>query len=160
MAQSARNLLMGRRRGSSLVELALVVAIISILAAIASPRYGQAVANYRLRTVARRIVEDLKLARERARARGARQTVVFSPSANTYRIPSMPSPDGSPGGYTVDLSDASGGATLVSADFSGDSAVVFDGYGVPDSGGVVVVRIGDMLTTVVLDPEIGRATLQ
>ena len=144
----------------SLLELVLVVAIIAVLAAIASPRYAHAASRYRVEMAARRIARDLALARQRARLLGASQTVHFDPPTGTYQIAGLKDPDGSSANYTVDISGHLYGASLISADFGGDTTVVFDGYGTPDSGGSTVVRIGDLSRTVVLEGEVGRATVQ
>ena len=43
---------------------------------------------------------------------------------------------------------------------SGDAQVVFDGYGMPDSGGTVIVQWGSIQKTVVLDADTGKASVQ
>ena len=53
--------------GFSLLELVVVMVIVAILAAIATPRYGKAVARYRTASAARKIAADLTFARKRAR---------------------------------------------------------------------------------------------
>ncbi|MCH8259363.1 MAG: hypothetical protein IIC46_04065, partial [Planctomycetes bacterium] len=51
-------------------------------------------------------------------------------------------------------------AKLASVDLGGDAQLTFDGFGVPDSGGSVVVQAGDYQYTVVVDPETGVAEVQ
>src|SRR5690606_27031377 len=63
MPQAAQPL----RRGFSLLELVMVLTIIAILAAIATPRYANAMARYRADLAARRIAADLLLAQRLAR---------------------------------------------------------------------------------------------
>ncbi len=57
------------------------------------------------------------------------------------------------------LSDAPYYAQLVSAAFGGDEVVTFDGYGLPDSGGTVVVGVGGVTRNVVLDGQSGLADI-
>lgn len=147
------------RRGTSLLEMVLVIVIIATLAAIAAPRYGNSVAHYKAEMTARRIVADLSLARSSARAAGASRTVTFIPASNEYRIPDVGSLKDSSADHVVQLADAHS-ASLVSASFGGDAVVVFDGYGMPDSGGQVVVQAGSFQKTVVLDADSGKAKVQ
>ena len=147
-------------RAFSLIELVMVIGIMAIVAAIATPRYAQSVARYRVQTGARRMVQDLAMARERARSLGASQTVVFNPRSDSYQIAGVRALNGTGSDYTVDLAGGLYRSKLVSANFGGDRTVVFNGYGYPDSGGTAVVRIGDITKTVVLDAQTGRAAVQ
>ncbi|MBL7133361.1 MAG: GspH/FimT family protein [Phycisphaerae bacterium] len=148
------------RKALSLVELVLVLAITAILAAVAVPRYGEAIARYQVEMAARRVVADLALARSRARISSTQQSVTFTPATNEYQIPGLPDLRNSSVDYLANLSARPYRADLVSANFGPDATVVFDGYGKPDSAGQVVVRVGDMQKTIVLDPDTGKATVQ
>jgi hypothetical protein len=48
----------------------------------------------------------------------------------------------------------------VAASFGGSEKVSFDGYGVPDNGGVIAVSCGTAMRTVNLDLETGLASVQ
>jgi prepilin-type N-terminal cleavage/methylation domain-containing protein len=148
------------RRGFSLVEVALVLAILAIFAAIAAPRYATSAARYRAEAVAQRVVADLSLARSRARTTGASQAVVFKVESNEYSLQAVGAPSDSAFDYKVALSQAPYQATLVSAEFGGDAQVVFDGYGGSDSGGSAVVRVGAIQKVVVLDANSGKAAVR
>ena len=149
-----------RHPGYSLLELVLVLGIMVILAAIAAPRYAGAASRYRAEGAARRIVADLELARTRARTYGSSQTVSFSVGANGYQMPGLPSLKDSSTPYCVTLSDPPYQATLLEVDFGGDETVNFDGWGVPDSGGWVTLRVGDIGRKVSLDRDTGKASSQ
>ena len=151
----------GRRGGGfSLFELIVVMVIMAIIAAIATPRYGQAVARYRTEMTARKVAADLTFARKRARISSASQAVNFSVGNNEYQLPGVTDMRTSASDYSVALSSAPYQARIVSVDFDGDPGVIFDGYGVPDSGGTVVVAVGDYSKTIVLNADSGKAEVQ
>jgi type II secretion system protein H len=148
------------RGGFTLLELVLVSAIIVIFAAVAMPRYGRAAARYQIDLAARRVAADLAQAQSYARTTGASQTVVFSVAANRYQLMNALPLDGVSGPYTVDLAAEPYRARLVSANFNGAAQAVFNGWGLPDSGGSVVVAVGLQQQTVTVDDETGQISVQ
>ena len=149
-----------RSRAFHLVEVILVIAIISVFAAIAVPRYARSLQRYGVDAAAARIVSDLGLAQARANNTSSTQTVSFLVSSSQYQILGMPDPDHASGTYTVSLPATYHGATLVSVDFAGQQQISFDGFGTPNRGGTVVVGIGDRQRTVVVDGSSGNAVIQ
>ena len=88
-------------QGFSLLELVLVLGILMALAAIGIPRYGASVARYRADLLARRLVADLRLAREHAKATSASQSVEFDVGLNQYTLPDLNPLDPHLADYTV-----------------------------------------------------------
>jgi general secretion pathway protein H len=148
-----------RSAGFTLIELVIVVMIAAVMTGIAVGRYGQALARYRADSAARRIVADLALARSEAKTTGSNVTVSFDPVSNQYQISTIPGLNNAASGYSVALGETPYHSSLVSAVLGGDAAVVFNGHGVPDSGGTVVVQSGATERTVSLSADTGRATI-
>ncbi len=138
------------RGAFTLIELLIVLAIMGIGAAIAIPRYGASIARFRAESAARRVEADLKYARAAAKAASASRTVAFNLGAASYAIGGVRELNNKSGLYTVSLTELHG-VQMSAAEFGGDSAVVFDGYGRPDSGGVVRVQYGGDGWEVTLD---------
>jgi type II secretion system protein H len=146
--------------GFSLLELLLVLVILAAVAAVAAPRYGRASGRYRADLAARRVMADLRLAQSHAKAASCSRTVSFSTAAGRYQLLDVPAPDGVPGDYTVVLSAEPYQAALTSADFGGSPQVVFNGWGLPDKGGTVMLAAGGEQRTVVVDGVTGRISVQ
>ena len=73
-----------RKRGVTLIELVVVMAIIAIGAAFVAPNIGAWIPNYRLRGVARDVTSNLRLAQMKAISTNREYQVSFNPGAGTY----------------------------------------------------------------------------
>ena len=156
---TARNSGEQRRRGFNLAELVCVVVIIAILSAISVPRFGNSLARQRVEAAARRIVVDLALARRHAKQSNTDQAVAFVGHAGGYRLPGVPNIDHPTLMYSVSLSQEPYGVTAIEADFNGNRELVFDIHGVPDSGGTVVICVGNRTRIITVDADTGEATV-
>ncbi len=130
-------------RGVTLIELALVIVMLAILAGVALPRFGNSIARQRLDAAARRVAADLELGRRRAEQTCATQHVVFSVAQNAYRLSGMPNPDHPGVEYAVCLREYN--ATL-----STNADLTFNGFGVPGSAGTVTIQAGAQSRTITL----------
>jgi type II secretion system protein H len=147
-----------RRGGFTLIELAMVLAIVALISAMAIPRFGGSLVRARADQAARRVAADLELAQRFAVRRGASYAVVFDATADVYRMPGMNDPDHPASRYRIDLTVVPYEVDLVSADFGGNPHVIFDGYGVPASAGQVVLRAGAEIRTLALAAVTGRVS--
>lgn len=151
----------------SLIELVVVVLIIGILAAVATPRFMGALSYYRAEGAARRIKADLDFARKQAKATGQDVTVTFSVATNSYQFSGVADLDHPDQNYAVDLSETGNSAALVSADFDAESSLIFDLHGRPLAGsppaplavGTIVVAAGSEQRSVVVNPTTGKASM-
>ncbi len=148
------------RRAFSLVELVTVMAIGSILASMAIPRWSTATQHYQADLAAQRVASDLTLARARASFASATVTVTFNPANSTYSFTGMPDPDHANATYAVNLAGPPYRAAITSVNFGGTSQLSFDGFGTPMQGGAIVVTVGDRSHTITVDPVTGNATIQ
>jgi len=148
------------RRGYTIVEMAVVVLLLGILAAIAAPKFQTALSVQRVDAVARRVAADLRLARNYARKVSQSQTVTFDVSAESYSMSSMPALDRPSTVYSVSLTGTSQYyGEVVSADFGGAANVQFDIYGRPNNAGSVTVRSSGRQKVVQVDGA-GIVTIQ
>jgi prepilin-type N-terminal cleavage/methylation domain-containing protein len=73
-----------RKRGVTLIELVVVMAIIAIGAAFVAPNIGAWIPNYRLRGVARDVTSNLRLAQMKAISTNREYQVSFNPGAGSF----------------------------------------------------------------------------
>ena len=72
------------RRGVTLIELVVVMAIIAIAAAFVAPNIGAWIPNYRLRGATRDVVSNLRTAQMKAISTNREYQVSFNPGAGSY----------------------------------------------------------------------------
>ena len=159
-----------KRRGRvasafSAVELLIALAVIAVLAAMAAPRFGGAIGRYRSDMAVRRIVSDLRLARALAMSRSAKQAAAFDQQKHCYELIGMSDPDRPGRPHRVELARHPYEANLLkldlgSADAGGRPTIVFDGYGVPDAAGTIVIGVGSIRKTIIIAAETGAMTVQ
>lgn len=141
-----------------MAEVFLVVVIISTLSAIAVPRFGNFLANQRLAAASRRIVAELSFAQRRAKSTGVSQKARFTADDGTLELDGLTDPDHPGQPYTVFLKDQPYSLTTMELSFGGGNSVVFDAYGIPDSGGTITIVVGEYQRAITVDPDTGRAT--
>ena len=149
-----------RRKAFSFVELVIVLAITTIVAAIAVPRMGHATTRYQADYAAKKVAADLDAARGNARLRGLTQTVTFNLAKSEYIVSKADAGGTSVSEYTVSLGQSPYGAKITAANFGGTSVATFTGYGEAVAGGTVTIRIGSTTRTITLDDASGKARWQ
>lgn len=151
-----------RGRCFSLVELVVVLVIMAALALIAEPRYAGVLSRYRVERAARRVAADLALSRFQARTSSRSRSIAFNPNLHQYEMSWSTGAlsDAPSATTTVKLNAEPYRVKIVSASLGGDTAVTFNGYGVPDSGGAVILQSGPYQKTVVLNADTAKAQVQ
>jgi type IV fimbrial biogenesis protein FimT len=180
MRSGCRPFSLARRGAFSIMELVMVLAIIAVIGAIAIPRYGQSIANYRASSAAQRIVSDIALAQATARGTSSSISILFMLPPDNAK----PSDPEIGGGYSIngirDLERASDTYTvwlaaepylsvMTSLDSTNATAVTksdgsvrltFDGYGTGDGNVTVIIASGSVQRTVTFDAATGRCSIQ
>jgi len=147
------------RAGFSILELVVVLLIMGIVAAAATPSFYLSLRHHALETAARRVKLDLEQARHAARMKSQSQSLSFT-NATTYALSSgVVSLKNSGQTYTVDLSKAPYELSGVTVNLGGPTAVSFDGYGNASVGGTIVLALGNQTRTVTLNSTNGQVTI-
>jgi len=148
--------------GVTAVELVVAILILGIVAAVAVPRYADNLMQARVDAAARRIVADLAAAQARAKAASSSQTVTFlvPPQGSRYEIVGMKDPDRPGETYAVNLEAAPYQVAFRAVNLGGGTTLVYNGYGVPDRSGTLVVQAGKLVRTVTIDSSTGMASFR
>ncbi|MBN2447261.1 MAG: prepilin-type N-terminal cleavage/methylation domain-containing protein [Phycisphaerae bacterium] len=141
----------------TLIEVVVVLAIVSILAGMAIPRFANSLARQRAESAARRVAADLEFASRRAAQMSSAVTVTFNTTTHSYELDGVDNPDRPGNRYKVYLALPPYRARIVSADFGGTAKVAFDGYGHANSSGTVIINGGDIDQTIIFDKNTARA---
>jgi MSHA pilin protein MshC len=148
------------RRGYSMIELVMVIAILAMLGAVAMPRYANSLALYRGQMAAQRIAADIALAQRYAKTTSAGQSIAFTVASSSYSLPGVTGLTGGASIYNVSLPGDPYLASLVSVSIGGATTLAFDRYGQPSSGGTIVVKSGNSQRTITIDANSGMTTIQ
>ena len=146
------------RSAFTIIELAVVLLIMSIVGAAALPTFFRSLEQQRLESAARRIKQDLEQVRQTARTLSKSETLTFT-SASVYSLSAdVQGLDHAIQTYSVNLAASPYNVTTVSTTSLGSPAkVTFDGYGATTASGTIVLQIGSYSRTVTIDPSTGLA---
>ncbi len=145
------------RRGFTLVELAVVIAVLAVISAVAIPRFASASARSRLDAAAARVVQDIAVSAASAQAMGSDRQMVFDAPTDQYLLVGVRTRGG--GTFrSVRLGDPPYETNIVSATFEGSPLLRLSGYGVPETTGTINLAVGRQGKRIVLNA--GTAAVQ
>ena len=149
-----------KNRGFSLLEMLIVLMIIAILATVGVPQFLDLLAYHRVESAANRLQADLNYARKEAQSNSSDRTVAFVVADSRYSLfPNIADLKHPTQNYTVNLSRTPYHTTLLSADFEGYAEVSFNGFGLPDRGGAIVIQHRNQHRTILLDRTTGEVSV-
>ena len=157
------------RRGFTLIEVLVVVAIIGIAGAIIVPQMLRA-GTLQIQAAGRMIISDLIIAQNEAVAQQAPRRIVFDVAGNRY---SMTNENGDPivaywrsGGdntanYAVDFTQDGrfNGVRIDSVNFNNTTSIQYDVLRAPDNGGTIDLVAGETRYRITISPFTGRVTI-
>jgi len=159
---------MHKQSGFTIVEMIIVIALLSIIAAVGIPNYLNWLPDIRLKAAARNVKSDMMLAQQRAIRENASVAIVFSPGGNSYTV----FVDNGAGGAAPNDWDRTGTEELMKTEamptavvmdlaaFGVDQRVRFNGRGLPDQSGVVQLSNTKNIIRRINLSVVGRATIQ
>lgn len=136
-------------RGFTVIELMMVLAILGVLAAIATPRIARSLAQNRALQAAALIKSDIRRVASQARATSQPWTITFSSTGYTIAGNNA---TGAAVSSTVTLTDEPYLASIASISCGADNALVFTGHGSCAETGRLRVRSGSAVCEVVSSP--------
>jgi type II secretory pathway pseudopilin PulG len=129
--------------GFTLIEIVLILIVISVLAAVVTPKFAEFYSGIKLSSAAKKLVNDIRYAQNLATTTRTHHKISFT-SAGSYRVLNVST--GNPvrdpltqADFIVDLtrSEFSGVNITLPTGLAGDY-VEFDGLGIPYDGGGVI----------------------
>ena len=144
------------RRGFSLIEVVLLIAILGVVAAIAMPRLAASQQRYRVALAADATQRFLEHAAAAARARSGGVIVRVSAANDALAAPDLPHPDRPSAPFRLDLADAPWRTNLSAGSLPIDTDITFDRDGRPDAGGTLAIDSGGHSITLELVQASGR----
>ena len=151
------------RPAYTLVEVAVMLAVVAVVAAIALPKYGNSVRRYRLDSAASRISGDINQLRAAARSTSKTQSMSFAGAAGTtYSLSGVVGFDGTATAYSVNLAANPYLLTAVTPSFGSGALMTLscDMYGVLDNSGTIVLQAGENQRTITVDASTGKVSVQ
>ncbi|MBL4665257.1 MAG: GspH/FimT family protein [Nitrospinaceae bacterium] len=149
------------KKGFTLIEIIITMAIIGIVSAIAIPNFSKWKEKHEIDGQAQKVYFDLMLARTTAVKSNNNVRVTFNLVANTYKIHEDSNDNGVEDGgenlknavlennvqfaYNVGISDTDGNTVTSAVSFGGAQVVVFDSRGqASSSGSVLLLHLNDI----------------
>jgi prepilin-type N-terminal cleavage/methylation domain-containing protein len=143
----------------TLLELVVVISIITILAAMAVPRFAASLNVQRAAAAAERVAQDLQYAQQYARQHATPVTIRFEPAANRYTLDGVPDLNHPASPFITDLNAPPLAADLRGVTLTTGTTLTYNGFGLASGKGSIAVACGRVQRTVIVAPPDGQATV-
>lgn len=139
------------KKGFTIIEIVLVIALIGILATISLPVYKKTAAHYSLITAARMIASDIRLAQQRSITESRSYRLLFNTGSDNYQLLSVSNKS--------EINYLPKGIKIIRTNFT-DKTLSFLPSGAPSQGGRVVLenRFGGR-RYIIVTPATGRVRI-
>jgi prepilin-type N-terminal cleavage/methylation domain-containing protein len=148
-----------RRTAFTIVEMLIVLLVMGILAATATPSFFRSLRHHQLESAARRVKLDVEQARHAARLKSESQSITFTGPTGYTLSSGVAGMNSAAETYAVDLAKAPYDLESITLNLGGPTAISFDGYGTASVGGTIVLAAGDETRTITLDNSNGDVTI-
>jgi len=128
---------MDNRRGFSLIELIIVIAILGIMGTIAASTFQSYVNNSNLRTAARDMASDMANTKQRAVSEGLTYRITISTGGNSYTITRV-NADGTTTDMATKLPTVFGANLTINSTNYTSNMITFQPRGTTSAGSVVL----------------------
>ena len=135
--------------GFTLIELVIVLAIIAIMASVATLTFNQATAKVQLQTAADRLITDLRLVRDQARRDQKPYTLQIHPASRTYQAIGVRDTDNTQD-ISVNLADFQFQVSTLLSQLNNGNSITFDDKGKPSSAGNILLSRGTSEITITI----------
>lgn len=148
-----------QRAGLTLLDVVITVLLMAIVATVAQGRFSRSLARWQASFLAQRIAADIESVRQAARATSTSKSITFDTVNKTYTLAGVPNPDRKSATFVVSMTGYAPAAAFGTVNLGGDTTLSFNGFGYPDSGGTIVVIVGESTSTVTVDAATGNTTI-
>ena len=126
----------------TLIELVIVIAIVSITAAIAIPRLSGASTRYRVDSAVQQVIADINVTAAMANRASAAHSIQFDAAAETYTLVGQPSLNDPAVDQAVNLSREPYKVNLLRVSIGGGSQLNVSGFGLIADSGQITLAAG------------------
>jgi len=144
--------IMKHNKAFSLTELLIVLAVIAILASVATLRFGYALDNAQITSAADRLIADLQLVRDQAIRNQQSYTLTIDTASCSYQAPGVRSLANRPD-IIANLALQPYRVSAIAGSAGDDLAVTFDHRGQVDQPGVIILQSGSRRATIVINQD-------